>query len=1833
MHAQRRIIVPRKNLDIGLHSLSCDDDVRFNSVVIDEIDEDNDVFTSTPTQNFVKRLFLDMVPHEEPQGSDPISMFTELPLQENRANENQDVNHMEVDSSVMVEESQAEVNDMVVEDSVRIEESDDDVVSIDRMDDNSYDVNYVYKGSSEEEDNEFKSKNVGGLSVNILDFMIDENDLDVIDNEEVDSDFGEDNDLERIRNCKLRQLRKRKLQEDGAVNKHDFFKCVVDVVRKTCSCMRWEITWIPWRHAFVANWNMETNGQPVGIGRRELERQLRIQLLRMRGWLGDGRLLNVQLMETWVTISNHVKVKVEFKGKGHHLEQVSKIKVKEKLLKSLLASKSKRVAESGQGSGGAFSGENNQRVMFAFDEPIIKILYGINGGINDDRALSHSTWGAILSSVKRLKQYGIDLLDLCTRKTGNGALTSFWNDSCFTIASVRTLIDANTLVVDSNATRWIRCVPIKINIFLWRLVLNKLPTRVNLERKGIDVDSTLCHICGEDVETVNHIFFSCEMVKDLWALLARWWSLDIPICSNFLDWSSWLDSLHLSSKVKLFLEGEMLHISNLDRTYIFTGTSRAKDPSDEISDRFGSVFNVQGANVFNSFITNAGLEEVPLGGSAFTWCHKSASKMSKLDRFLVSENLIYSCPNINAITLERYLSDHRPILLREASFDYGPTPFRYFHYWNEMEGFNKVVEDAWREGPCDKTNAMLNMMMKLKFLKAKIREWNKSNMLSVKNVKAKYKEELEALEAIIDRGDGNEEIVNKRTEVVNNIQKFDKIHSSEMAQKAKVKWSIEGDENTSFFHGVLNKKRSILNIRGIMVDGNWIESPKAVKGEFFQHFSSRFDKPDASRATINMRYPKTLTYDQQNELESEVSNVEIKRAVWDCGTDKSPGPDGFTFGFYRRFWKIIENDVYDAVKYFFTYGNIPKGCNSSFIALIPKIPDANMVKDFRPISLIGSLYKIIAKILANRLVGVLGDIVNEVQSAFIAERQILDGPFILNEILQWSKTKKKQSLIFKVDFEKAYDSVRWDFLDDILKKFGFGEKWCKWIQSCLRSSRGSILINGSPTEEFQFYKGLKQGDPLSPFLFILIMESLHLSFQRVVDNGMFNGIKLSSSLSISHLFYADDAVFMGQWCDGNISTLIHVLECFYRASGLRINMSKSKILGVNVDSDKVKGAASKLGCLILKTPFTYLGSKVGGSMSRVHAWNEVIDRVKNRLSKWKMKTLSIGGRLTLLKSVLGSIPIFHMSIYRAPLSVLRTLESIRSKNFKGHDINSNKASWVNWKKVLASKEKGGLGVSSLFALNRGLMFKWIWRFYTQNTLLWVRVVKAIHGDDGNVGGHVKSGAKSCWLDIVRETHALKTKGINLLDCMHVKLGNGDKTVFWEDIWIDGKTLKNRFPRIYSLESCKLITVGAKLAQPSLEYSFRRNPRGGVEQDQFNELSALVHDVSLIPMSDRWKWDLESSGDFSVASVRKIIDDKSLSDVDSKTRWIKYVPIKVNVHAWKVKTDSLPTRFNVSRRGIDIDSIMCAICDNGVETSRHLFFYCCMVRQIVRKITRWWDVPYVEVESYEDWYNWLVNLRISSMHKQMFEGVFYVMWWHLWSFRNKLIFDSKPPSQALFFDDVVSMSFHWCRKLGRILIPEECSSRQFNRSLEKVCVLTTQMNFIKEMVHAPIGSESIPVRISKVDGEIDSLFNGYTLTSSIFGGSNDDIEDGDDSGEDSDVNSKEEDGPLGATNKDTFLENVGVPRNSDNGPHILSEKESTSNSRKQVKDKTNYLHECDTMLKTAPLNVCDTEGKSNLPHLYQNVSHETLSIPHTHVVSLDTNFTISDQTLAQYLNKI
>ncbi|GJS83594.1 RNA-directed DNA polymerase, eukaryota [Tanacetum coccineum] len=162
------------------------------------------------------------------------------------------------------------------------------------------------------------------------------------------------------------------------------------------------------------------------------------------------------------------------------------------------------------------------------------------------------------------------------------------------------------------------------------------------------------------------------------------------------------------------------------------------------------------------------------------------------------------------------------------------------------------------------------------------------------------------------------------------------------------------------------------------------------------------------------------------------------------------------------------------------------------------------------------------------------------------------------------------------------------------------------------------------------------------------------------------------------------------------------------------------------------------------------------------------------------------------------------------------------------------------------------------------------------------------------------------------------------------------------------------------------------------------------------------------------WSLEISGEFSVKSIRQVINANCFPVIHSATRWVKSVPLKVNIMAWKIKMDGLPTRMNISRRGIEIDSIVCPICNSGAESSCHIFFQCNLVRHLARKIPSWWNVDYVDVSSYEEWYTWLVSLRLQANLTVVFEGIFYCLWWSVWMFRNKILFEKDTPSQASGF---------------------------------------------------------------------------------------------------------------------------------------------------------------------------------------------------------------------------
>ncbi|GJX70961.1 RNA-directed DNA polymerase, eukaryota [Tanacetum coccineum] len=882
-----------------------------------------------------------------------------------------------------------------------------------------------------------------------------------------------------------------------------------------------------------------------------------------------------------------------------------------------------------------------------------------------------------------------------------------------------------------------------------------------------------------------------------------------------------------------------LLLSRWNGEAILMGDFNEVRSSDE---RRGSWFNQASARVFNHFISSSGLIDIKLEGFSFTWSHPSATKMSKLDRFLVTDGVVSLFPSITALCLDRHLSDHRPILLRDIPTDFGPIPFRFFHSWFKYEGFDEMVEQTWRSFSHSDRNGMVRFKKKLQDLKAIIRQWIKDKRIQMNDSKQVIKDGLCEIDKKLDQGLVSDSLLARRRDLNRQLDAIKSKEDADSFQKSKIRWAIEGDENSKFFHGIINKKRSQLAIRGVFVDGVWQTDPCAVKVAFRNHFEARFKKPTSSGLKINFTFPKRLVQDQADDLERSVTRDEIRMAVWNCGDNKSPGPDGYSFEFFKKYWSFVGPDLCEAVEQFFMNGAFSKGCNSSFIALIPKVMDAKLVSDFRPISLIGCVYKVVTKIMANRLATVISDIISDTQSAFVSERQILDGPFIINEVLHWCKRKNKQAMFFKVDFAKAYDSVRWDFLIDVLEAFGFGSKWCHWIRGTFCFAKASVLVNGSPSNEFLFHGGLKQGDPLAPYLFILVMESLHLSFSRVVDAGMFKGIRLSNSLSLSHLFYADDALIIGEWSNDNLRSIINVLKCFHLASGLQINIHKSQLLGVE-------------------------------NMSRHKAWADDVLKLRSRLSKWKSKTLSIGG-----------------------------------------------------------SER--LGVSSFYALNRAMLLKWVWRFVSEDGSLWSRVIQAVYGS--HIGSHLVHMA-STWSSIMREVQLLKSKGFDFMSLCSKRVGDENKQM----------------------------TVANKMAA-HVSASFRRPVRGGIEQQQLSDLVTCMDSVSLSVSHDRWVCSISGDGSFSVKDIRNSLDDLFLPSWPEPTRWVKSIPIKINVFTWRARRDCLPTRSNLIRRGISLDSDNCPICCSTGEDASHVFFQCELAQAVMRYICRWWDLEWQQWSSFSEW---------------------------------------------------------------------------------------------------------------------------------------------------------------------------------------------------------------------------------------------------------------------------
>jgi hypothetical protein len=309
------------------------------------------------------------------------------------------------------------------------------------------------------------------------------------------------------------------------------------------------------------------------------------------------------------------------------------------------------------------------------------------------------------------------------------------------------------------------------------------------------------------------------------------------------------------------------------------------------------------------------------------------------------------------------------------------------------------------------------------------------------------------------------------------------------------------------------------------------------------------------------------------------------------------------------------------------------------------------------------VYKIIAKALANRLSVFLGKLISPSQNAFVKGRQILDSVLIANECLD-SRTGVP-GVLCKLDLEKAYDHVNWDFLIYLLCRCGFSERWRCWILFCLSTVRFSVLVNGSPCGFFQSTRGLRQGDPLSPMLFVIVMEASSKLLDKAIEEGSLAGFSVSGGsnepMTVSHLLFADDTLI---FCDVDPSQLLYlrvILNRFEAASGLRINLGKSELVPVRDVAD-IENLAAILGCKTSSLSMKYLGLPLGARFKSQAIWDPIVEKMERRPAGWKWMYLSKGGRLALIKSTLSNLPTYFLSLFPIPASVAKCIEKIQ-RNF------------------------------------------------------------------------------------------------------------------------------------------------------------------------------------------------------------------------------------------------------------------------------------------------------------------------------------------------------------------------------------------------------------------------------------------------------------------------------------------------------------------------------------------------------------------------------------------
>ena len=586
--------------------------------------------------------------------------------------------------------------------------------------------------------------------------------------------------------------------------------------------------------------------------------------------------------------------------------------------------------------------------------------------------------------------------------------------------------------------------------------------------------------------------------------------------------------------------------------------------------------------------------------------------------------------------------------------------------------------------------------------------------------------------------------------------------------------------------------------------------------------------------------------------------LEIKDAAFAIHPDKAPGPDGFSASFFQSNWKVVGPAIIKEIQYFFREGVLPNSINSTHIRLIPKIQSPKAVSDYRPIALCNVYYKIISKLLSIRLKPVLQEVISENQSAFIPGRAISDNVLITHEVLHFLKTSgavKHCSMAVKTDISKAYDRLEWSFIKAVFERMGFFDTWVHWVMECVTTVSYSFLIGNEAKGSVNPQRGIRQGDPLSPYIFIICGEVLSGLCKKAQDMGSLPGVRVArNSPKLNHLLFADDTMFFTKTDTHACTTLVDILRKYEAASGQKINTLKSSIsFSSKTPTDIRSRVKAQLGIEREGGVGKYLGLPEHFGRRKKDLFDSIIDRMKQKSLNWSTKFLSTAGKATMIMSVLSPIPSFAMTCFELPASLCKKIQSVLTRFWWDSSNGARKICWVSWDKMTLPKNMGGLGFRDVQVFNQALLAKVGWRIITNPDSL---LAKVLLGKYCHKSSFLKTKATSAishgWRGVLLDRDLL-------IKHLGKAVGNGEATSLWNDSWI--KPEINLKPIGSVLLKDSDLMVSDILTRESKEWNVARI------NNLLPELAShiLALRPSILGANDSYIWPLHKSGSYTVKS--------------------------------------------------------------------------------------------------------------------------------------------------------------------------------------------------------------------------------------------------------------------------------------------------------------------------------------------------------------------------------